>query len=278
MLKINNTIKFTTSLKELVQTYEQIHLIKINKGRAYVLKSREYIAGLSIIFTEIKSAYLKIQGTSPNKQNKDVTILFTAKQKFSGDINPKIFKKFIDFISTNPQTDIIIIGPYGKARFEASPFKREYQYFEIDESKEKIDLDSLKPITSKLLGYEHIHIFHGQFVNFLKQIETVSYLPQTEYNNNTSFQSFIFEPTLTKLVTHFENKILSSLFRQTAQESHLAQIGSRIQALEQAQKNISDYLNKLQIQKRRTLRRKRNKKQLATLSSMSLWDNYQPLY
>jgi len=277
MSNIINTIQFISSLKELVQTYEQIHLLKINKTRTNVLKSREYITGMSVIFSEIKLAHLKTQTSLPTTQNKDVAILFTAKQKFSGDINPKIYKKFTDFISKNSQTDIIIIGPYGKSRFEGSPLKKEYQYFDIDENKDQIDLDALKPITNKLLGYQRVHIFHGQFVNFLKQIETVSYLPQPD-NDNNNLQAFIFEPTLTSLISHFENNILSSLFKQTAQESHLAQIGSRIQALEQAQKNISDYLISLQIQKRRALRRKRNKKQLATLSGMSLWDNYQPLY
>jgi F0F1-type ATP synthase gamma subunit len=77
----------------------------------------------------------------------------------------------------------------------------------------------------------------------------------------------IFEPSPEEILSFFETQIFTSLFKQTINESYLAQIGSRIMVLETASARIESRLKELDKEFKRIQRQKQNKKQLKSLVS-----------
>jgi F0F1-type ATP synthase gamma subunit len=82
---------------------------------------------------------------------------------------------------------------------------------------------------------------------------------------------YLFEPSLEKIITFFEDEIFTGIIQQTVTESELARYASRITTLDIARENINNKLKAINLEKRVATHRLLNKKQSEALSGISLW-------
>lgn len=274
-------------IKMLAGAYQEISVSKIQSTRGVVLNNREFLNLLSEAFYDVRNSYQKqIANILKNKKvkkstissmlmknGKTVSVMLSANSKLYGSIVPKVFDSFIEYINNN-SSDIVIVGKLGKMIYDQSNINKPYTYFEI--SDEEINIEEMLPLIAKVLEYEKVMVFYGKFVNVVNQSASFSSISgQAPLNEGAAFgkeqEKFLFEPSLEKVLVFFESQIIFSLFKQTVNESLLARYASRITAMEQVLENVNNRIKELNNQKRRIGKMIQNKKQLETISSMSLW-------
>lgn len=293
-MRDQNSVKLdidtTVALKSIVQTYEEIAVMKIQKIRTDVLTTRDFLKRLNEVYAEVKKSYknniLKmIQKSKDNekftfstlqKNGKKVKVLLTANERLVGDIPMKVFNRFFsEFISE--RCDIIIVGKVGRQLFDDQGAAVRYQYFDLPSH--NADLSELKPIISQIIKYEKVDVYHGRLINLVTQLEDktnlsgeeVAELKPNDSQKTEDFSDYLFEPNIKKVLNFFEVQIFGSLFRQSIDEANLANLGSRIKAMEQATTNTEERLEKLKFELIRVQKSVDNKKQLQRLAGISIW-------
>jgi len=285
--RIINELEFLDTLKNLAVAEEEIAMIKIRLARGSVLATRDFLTSLAEVFYHVKSSYTKhilekmeknkeqnkpVTSTIPNN-GKDILIFLSANNKLYGDIIPKIFDEFRKAYE-KPNTDIAIVGKVGKQMYEEGGFTKPYQYFEIADSEK--GFTDLKPLMQYIVAYRNAIIFYGKFSNIVEQ-EASEVNISTEYpfpagaNETAKAYSFLFEPSIEKVMNFFETQLLFSLFKQTVHEAELARYGSRIKAMETALESVNEDISATIKAERRMKTLLANKKQLERIAGIKLW-------
>lgn len=281
-----------STLKELVEAYEEIAAMRMRRIRSTVLRARDFLEGLTTIFQEVKSSYKKqilalmkekkIKNTSKlsvvKRNGKTVCILLSSNTGLYGDIVKKTFLLFNDYVNKN-QADIILIGRLGKLLFEQQNKNKKFNYYEFPDS--GIDKDSLVKLIENVVEYERILVFYGKFKNIVYQDATMldiygdpSLTDEPEKDDNktgTNQVAYFFEPTLEEVLKFFEGQMFGSIFEQSVSESDLAKYAARMFTLDKATENIRVRFKRVEFQRRLIHHRSMNKKQLESLSGLTLW-------
>lgn len=288
--RIITDLSLTESLKMLAEVYEEISIMRMQRIKTSVLKTRKFLEDLSQVFYNVKSSYINqilrfFQSkkekkdipipTALVKNGKEVIVLLSANTKFYGDIISKVFNLFLEKAQTK-KFDIVICGKMGKDMFGQRQTNLAYTYFEIPDA--DVKFEDLKPLILHIYNYQNIYVFYGKFINVINQIPVYSNVSGEEPMNKIEqeeklhgAQKYIFEPSVEKIFDFFQTQIFASLFRQTTLESQLARYASRINTMEKSLVNIDARVNSLKTQERRLNRLTQNKKQLGTLSGITLW-------
>lgn len=276
------------TLKDLAQSYEEIAVIRMQNIKDTVLRTRDFLAELSDVFVDLKSSYLmevkaliekrkkgdKSLSVPLQKNGKTLLVYLSSNGKLYGAVTQKTFRLFVDELAKvdRKTNDVVVIGLAGKEMLDASGQGGRYEYFDIPDT--KIKMEHIKLLMEKFLQYEKVYVFYGKFGNVVKQepIET-SISGENIFESETVRQisredRFIFEPSLEKIFHLFETQIMANLFSQTLLENQLARHASRVNAMEQALLNIEKETKKLNQARTRLKHLSQNKKQLETVSGV----------
>jgi len=289
---ITENLEALNSLKDLAQSYEEIAVIRMQKIKDSVLKTRDFLAEVSDIFVDLKASYdrevkdLIIRRKKGDKtiipelqkNGKTLLVYLSSNGRLYGSVTQKTYKLFTQDLKLKgaEANDIVIIGSAGKEMFENSGNTHKFEYFELPDT--TVSVEHIKELMKKFLQYEKVHIYYGKFGNVVTQtpIETSitgEDIFETEVINPTPREDrFIFEPVLEKIFHFFETQIVANLFSQTLLENQLARHASRVNAMEEALIHIEEESKKLNRDKGRLKHQTENKKQLESISGLTLWD------
>mgnify|MGYP001314567496 FL=1 len=288
---IAENLEALNSLKDLAESYEEIAVIRMQKIKDSVLKTRDFLADLSDVFVDLKSSYdrdvkeLLAKRKSGNKtilpllqkNGKTLMVYLSSNGRLYGSVTQKTYKLFIEDLKKpeSKDADLMIIGTAGRDMFESSPYVRPYSYFDIPDI--GVEVDHIKQLMLKFPQYEKVHVYYGKFDNVINQTPigtsiTGENIFETETLKPISREDrFIFEPILEKIFYFFETQIIANLFSQTLLENQLARHASRVNAMEEALIHIDEESKKLNIAKNLIKRQMQNKKQLETISGVAIW-------
>ncbi len=279
------------SIKDLAESYEEIAVIRMQKIKDSVVKTREFLAGISDIFVDLKASYLREIKELLEKRRKGDKTIFPTLQKngktllvylssngrLYGSVTQRTFKLFMQDLKKPDlkDVDLVIIGRAGKETFETIS-DRPFEFFDLPDT--DVSIEHIKEIMHKFLQYEKVYIYYGKFGNVVKQTPISSSITgedifETEVLAPTPREDrFIFEPRLEKILQLFESEIMANLFAQTLLENQLARHASRVNAMEEALVNIEEESKKLNQQRVRLKHLGQNKKQLETIGGLILWE------
>lgn len=279
------------SLKDLAESYEEIAVVRMQKIKDSVLKTREFLASLSDVYVDLKSSYgREIKALldkmkegdkhilpSLQKNGKALLVYLSSNGRLYGSVTQKTYKLFVTAVKESDQakTDIVIIGHAGKEMYENSGIGRPFEYYEIPDT--TVEIEHIKQLMKKFIIYEKVNVFYGKFGNVVKQSPI-----NTSISGDNIFETevaevvaredrFIFEPTLEKILHFFETQIMANLFSQTLLENQLARHASRVSAMEEALIHIEEEAKKLHQEQTRIKHLMSNKKQLETIGGLLLW-------
>jgi len=288
---IAENLEALNSLKDLAESYEEIAVIRMQKIKDSVLKTRDFLADLSDVFVDLKSSYdrdvkelLEKRKTGSKsilpllqKNGKTLMVYLSSNGRLYGSVTQKTYKLFIEDLKKpeSKSADIMIIGTAGRDMFENSMYVRPYLYFDIPDI--GVEVDHIKKLMLQFLQYEKVHVYYGKFDNVINQTPigtsiTGENIFESEVITPLSREDrFIFEPILEKIFYFFETQIIANLFSQTLLENQLARHASRVNAMEEALIHIDEESKKLNIAKNLIKRQAQNKKQLETISGIAIW-------
>lgn len=277
------------TIKDLAESYEEIAVIRMQKIRDSVLKTRDFLAELSDIFVDLKTSYQReMKELLEKRQKGDKTIhpilqkpgkmllvYLSSNGKLYGSVTTKTFRLFLEDIRkpTTADADIVIIGKAGREMYEGASTGKRFEYFDLPDT--DISIDHIKKIVKKFLQYEKVYVYYGKFNNIIKQASVATsitgediFATETSGKVVTREDKFIFEPILEKIFHFFEVQIMANLFGQTLLENQLARHGSRVNAMEEALGHIEEEGKKLVKMQNQIKHQMQNKKQLETVSGV----------
>lgn len=288
---IAENLEALNSLKDLAESYEEIAVIRMQKIKDSVLKTRDFLQDLSDVFVDLKSSHdREVKELIAKRRTGDKTILpllqkngktllvyLSSNGRLYGSVTQKTYKLFIQDLKKpeNENGEVLIIGSAGKEMYEASGAARPFTYFDIPDV--GVDLVHIKQLMQKFLQYEKVHVYYGKFDNVVNQTpigtsitgENIFESEVTETINRED--RFIFEPILEKIFYFFETQIIANLFSQTLLENQLARHASRVNAMEEALIHIEEESRKLVKAKNNIKHQMQNRKQLETIAGLTLW-------
>jgi|SRR3989344_1580669 len=274
-----------SSIKGMVEAYEEIAAMRINRTQDAVLKSRVFTQEINDIFQHVKSSakkeiarIMKIKKIKDRKNlsfleknGKTLFVYLSSNTGLYGDIIKRtfdLFAKYVDGLSDN----VVIIGKLGLKIASERGISQPITYFDFPDN--SVDEAQLQKIAAYLIGFERVIVFYGLFESILHQKEAMLDIsgnsPPTQVQEEIKIKYF-FEPGIDKILAFFEKEIFSSILEQVIRESQLAKFSSRVVELDSAIENINKELKRAIFKKRRLRHEEANKKQLQTLSSISLW-------
>jgi ATP synthase F1 gamma subunit len=279
-------IQLTHSIRLLAKTYEELAVMQMQRIRGSVENTRRFTDELNKIYSEVKYSYKKkitsmskeknpdmenFSFSTLNKNGKKLALLITPDHRFSGDIARKVFYPFYDYINRE-NCDVAVVGRIGKEMFDQSGSNNGFVFINIPSSR---DYESLKKIFDYLLRYESIEVFHGKFINLIKQVAVKQNLTGDEIEKEDydviKSEEYLFEPSAEKILNFFEEQIFGTLFKQILSEASLARLGSRISAMEVATNNAGLRVKSLNKERRALAKSIENRKQLQRVSGISIW-------
>jgi len=272
---LKQELAITETLGQITNIYEEIYLMRVRQTRGAVLQNRNFMESLRDVFTEVKLLYggvllqnrkmLQARKGPNSKQN--VAVLLSSSKKFTGEVTQRVFLAFSEYARQN-RCDLVVVGKSGYDLFKGSASAMPEQralYFE------DLGASLLLPI---LRQYATVSLFYGKFVSLVKQeantqtVKEVDYSSLAKQRSAKSAKSFIVEPEVATVADFFEQELFDAFYRQAAQESTLASLGSSIAQLEEATNNTEERLGYLHQANRRQNRLAANRRQLNTLPSV----------
>lgn len=262
-------------LKGLVETYEEVAALRMQAIRKQVLIAREFLDGVSGVFADAKSNVEKgvdlTTISTLNRNGRSVAVFASANAGLYGDIINKTYELFLEFVQKR-RADAVIIGKLGvKIVSERNP-ELLYNYFDFSDA--GLDTSNLNMIMRYLLQFEKIYVFHGKYRSLVLQDPVVASISGDEATTGlqTSEKNlYLFEPGIAEVLKMFEQEIMTTLFQQAMHEGQLAKFASRLFHLDQAAESIDNSLGRLRVIARKTAHSMNARKQLNTISGVSLW-------
>lgn len=285
--EIQNETDSLVSIKIMVETYQEIAAVRMERTRDAILNSRLFFEEMNQIFKEIKTSYhekvkalmRKNKIKDPKKltfikrNGKTLFLFISANTGLYGNIVHETFDLFLSAVKSQAG-DAAIIGRLGLKLYEATGNNKKAVYFDFPDS--SLDNPQLRKIASFLLSYEEVIAFYEKFQNIVIQKPAVSGISGNALDDKKTSENIIkyfFEPSLENILVFFESEIFAFILEQTIKESQLAKFAARVISLDAATENIEKTLSGTILEGRKLAHRTQNKKQMETLSGIPyLWN------
>lgn len=249
--EIENLIEEGESLKIIAQAYSEIANIKVKKIREAVLRNRTFLDEIAKVYSFVKAFALKKKVVLP-KSKKRLCLLLTSNYRFYGNINASLINYFVGSTAELKDVDKIIIGKEGINFFKASKILPNYK--EVILKKDLPESAELVELVKLIYDYNQVQVFYSKLKTLLVQQATFTDLTATSFYTtdiyvksfsqpgNENQPHFIFEPELTKILSFFDNQVLTLLLEQTFLESELSRTASRFITMDQAETEANKFI------------------------------------
>lgn len=274
--QITADINETTTLKDLMASYEEIAAVRMQRIREQVLKSRDFHQILSHYFHEIRTSQSLFADKPAKKlepkQTTPLVVLFSDSKGLYGDILHRTTVAFIEYAREHSDAKLVVIGTLDEEHLKEALPARDLTFFPVPQITDSIE--NIAELTSLLSSYQEVTVFHGKFISLINQEPQASQITGIEEEQTESeglVKAYLLEPSQEQLKEFFQKEIITLLFDQAILEGTLAKVASRVTSLEKATSEASRRLKRLERLSRMVASEKQNKEQITYLAGLSLW-------
>ena len=259
---VKSTQKITKAMKMVAAAKLRKAQESAEKGRPYSEKMNNVILNLSSGISDKENAPKLLSGTGNNKVH--LCVVMTSDRGLCGGFNSNIIKKaksyFSKILSEGKELKIITVGSkgndqlkrmYGDKIIENISFKesKNANYFDADKVG-KIVIDKFESSE-----FDICTIFYNQFKNVITQIpqaQQIIPLNSEDSEDNTSEESYEFEPDEDEILSNLLPKNISTQIFKAMLENSASEQGSRMSAMDNATRNAGEMVDKLTIEYNRS--------------------------
>ncbi len=259
---VKSTQKITKAMKMVAAAKLRRAQESAEKGRPYSEKMNNVILNLSNGISDKENAPKLLSGTGNDKVH--LCVVMTSDRGLCGGFNSNIIKKaksyFSKILSEGKELKIITVGSkgndqlkrmYGDKIIENISFKesKNANYFDADKVG-KIVIDKFESSE-----FDICTIFYNQFKNVITQIpqaQQIIPLNSEDSEENTSEESYEFEPDEDEILSNLLPKNISTQIFKAMLENSASEQGSRMSAMDNATRNAGEMVDKLTIQYNRS--------------------------
>lgn len=260
---------------DLAAVFEAIASTNIARIREQVLSSTEFFNELWSLYSQLRIRQGdRLDGhmrRAPTRGN--ALLVVTSDTGLIGDIDERIIAAAQPHYRQG--IDIIAVGEHGAQllRQRSMPPTYTFKLPDVDRSE-----TALMPLNSLVTSYQSVTVLYQTYVSFTHQevatIELFSAVAalgaeQSATSAITSTQ-YIFEPSLSEIVTYMESIMIGIALGQVILESKLAQYASRFNAMTAAKTKSKDMQEQLTLTLHRALRADADEQTRDVLNAMAI--------
>lgn len=280
--EITNIIADQMALKNLAQIYEDIAVFNMQSIRKQVLDTRQFLNGVSEIYTLAKAAYLtQIPTTLGGRANraelsfllrneKTVLVLISGNEPLLGNLILETYKVFLT-LASKLTCDLVICGQIGSYLASHGRPPLTFKYFELSDF--KIAEQEASELSSYISQYAKILVCFPRFDSVLVQVPAVDDISggvSLEHSRTTG-KKYFFEPSAREVMSYFEKQIIKLLLSQKLLEAMLARFAARLTVLDRASQILEKQIAKNRFLFTKLVRRNANSDLLSAFAGISLW-------
>ena len=267
--EVRERISSVKNTQQITKAMKMVSAAKLRRAQQAIVQMRPYADKLGQMLRNILSNLEGDAETSfgvDRTVNKVCVVVVTSNRGLAGAFNTNICKSALELIRTkyatqhqNGDVTILFIGKKGfdyfKSRITGVTFDKEYLELFSDLSFENV-LNVSKQLMQQFEdgSYDRVEVVYSKFKNAATQIPTATqFLPveklETEETDSTSNQRayYIFEPGQKELLEYLVPSILQTQFQKYLLDTHAAEHGARMTAMDKATDNASELLKDLKI-------------------------------
>ena len=254
---VKSTQKITKAMKMVAAAKLRKAQESAEKGRPYSEKMNNVILNLSSGISDKENAPKLLSGTGNDKVH--LCVVMTSDRGLCGGFNSNIIKKaksyFSKILSEGKELKIITVGSKGNDQLKRMYSDKIIENISFKESKNAnyFDADKVgKIVIDKFESSEFdiCTIFYNQFKNVITQIpQAQQIIPLNSENSedNTSEESYEFEPDEDEILSNLLPKNISTQIFKAMLENSASEQGSRMSAMDNATRNAGELVDKLTI-------------------------------
>ena len=259
---VKSTQKITKAMKMVAAAKLRRAQESAEKGRPYSEKMNNVILNLSSGISDKENAPKLLSGTGNDKVH--LCVVMTSDRGLCGGFNSNIIKKaksyFSKILSEGKELKIITVGSKGNDQLKRMYGDKIIENISFKESKNAnyFDADKVgKTVIDKFENNEFdiCTIFYNQFKNVITQIpqaQQIIPLNSEDSEDNTSEESYEFEPDEDEILSNLLPKNISTQIFKAMLENSASEQGSRMSAMDNATRNAGEMVDKLTIQYNRS--------------------------
>ena len=259
---VKSTQKITKAMKMVAAAKLKRAQENAEKGRPYSQKMNNVILNLSGGISDKQNAPKLLSGTGNEKVH--LTVVMTSDRGLCGGFNSNIIKKaksfFAKLISEGKELKIITVGSKGNDQLKRIYGDKIVENISFKNSKNANYFDAEKVGKSVIEKFEKEEfdvctIFYNQFKNVITQIpqeQQIIPLKTSEKKEESSEQSYEFEPDEDEILLNLLPKNISTQIFKAMLENSASEQGSRMSAMDNATRNAGEMVEKLTIQYNRS--------------------------
>ncbi|MDC3034248.1 F0F1 ATP synthase subunit gamma [Candidatus Pelagibacter sp.] len=259
---VKSTQKITKAMKMVAAAKLRKAQESAEKGRPYSEKMNNVILNLSSGISDKENAPKLLSGTGNKKVY--LCVVMTSDRGLCGGFNSNIIKKaksyFSKILSEGKELKIITVGSKGNDQLKRMYGDKIIENISFKESKNAnyFDADKVgKIVIDKFENSEFdiCTIFYNQFKNVITQIpqaQQIIPLNSEDSEDNTSEESYEFEPDEDEILSNLLPKNISTQIFKAMLENSASEQGSRMSAMDNATRNAGEMVDKLTIQYNRS--------------------------
>ena len=259
---VKSTQKITKAMKMVAAAKLRKAQESAEKGRPYSEKMNNVILNLSSGISDKENAPKLLSGTGNDKVH--LCVVMTSDRGLCGGFNSNIIKKaksyFSKILSEGKELKIITVGSKGNDQLKRMYGDKIIENISFKESKNAnyFDADKVgKIVIDKFVSgeFDICTIFYNQFKNVITQIpQAQQIIPLNSENSkdNTSEESYEFEPDEDEILSNLLPKNISTQIFKAMLENSASEQGSRMSAMDNATRNAGEMVDKLTIEYNRS--------------------------
>ena len=259
---VKSTQKITKAMKMVAAAKLRRAQDSAEKGRPYSEKMNNIILNLSRGISDKENAPKLLSGTG--NDNVHLCIIMTSDRGLCGGFNSNIIKKaksyFSKILSEGKELKIITVGSKGNDQLKRMYGDKIIENISFKESKNAnyFDADKVRKVVIEKFEnseFDICTIFYNQFKNVITQIpqaQQIVPLNSEDSEDNTSEESYEFEPDEDEILSNLLPKNISTQIFKAMLENSASEQGSRMTAMDNATRNAGELVDRLTIEYNRS--------------------------
>lgn len=248
---LRTRIKSVNSTMHITKAMEIVASSKFKKAVDAMEKSRLYFNALQQVFVSLAQSREKSVYFTARPVKKTCLVVIAGDRGLAGGYNNNIFKLALSY-AENKEVCIIPVGKKALEYFK----RRNYEiYSDAFVSSEKMDIDALETLSHRLSRdfanelIDEIKVFHTKYLSILSQ-ETVmtDVLPIVVDTEEKKIIDFSYEPGIASVLNTAVPQYISGMLNGTVTESFVCELSSRRNAMNSANKNAEEMIDKLNLE------------------------------
>jgi len=266
---IKDRIISVKKTKKITQAMKMVAAAKFKRATEAAFEAKPYITALDSILRSLQNRLepdFIPKLMQDNTCQRQAVILITGDRGLCGGFNNNIMKFTQNFLNEqrDKEIELHLFGNKGNLFFKNKDYeiKSIHPHFLKDLSKEKVT-DAITPLIEEFLNGNlgKVWLFYNEFASALstnlikKQLFPVQINPEenTENKENeTPLSDYIYQPSKAEVLRNIISDYINTFVYKAFLESHAAEEGARMTAMDSATDNATDMISDLTLLYNRT--------------------------